>query len=347
MMNRSWLIVACVVGALGPACKAVAIANFLLDPPQPGSSKAVIITKAEHPAVWQPSPGHTQIPIWPETVPDALPNPKPETVGPPAGREWWPRVNDVSRPTMTVYSPKGRNTGAAVVVFPGGGYQFLAMDLEGTEVCDWAISRGITCVLLKYRVPDSGPTLRDGHRYYPKVQTALQDAQRTLGLVRQHAAQYEIDPHKVGVIGFSAGGHLVAAVSTHFSQRTYKPVDAADGLSCRPDFAIVVYPGHLWKHEDEDHATRDETDLSLRSDIRVTPNTPQTFLLQAEDDHVDGVEQSLAYYVALQKAGVPTEMHLYAQGGHAFGVRSSRFPVSHWPMLVEEWMRTIGLLALQ
>lgn len=292
-----------------------------------------------HAAVWQPSPGQVQVPIWPGKVPDAVPDPKPESV-----RADWAKVTNVSLPTMTVYAPKGRNTGVAMVVFPGGGYQFLAMDLEGTEICDWLTSRGITCVLLKYRVPDSGPTWKDGHRYYPRVQTALQDAQRTLGLIRQHAVEWHVDPHKIGVIGFSAGGHLVAAVSTDFVQRTYPPVDAADKLTCRPDFAIAIYPGHLWAHEDENHATRDETDLSLRPDIRVRSDTPPTFLLQAEDDHVDGVEQSLAYYVALQKAGVPTEMHLYAQGGHAFGLRPTKLPIGRWPALVEQWLRTIGML---
>jgi acetyl esterase/lipase len=291
------------------------------------------------PAVWQPSPGHAQVPIWPGKVPDALPHPKPEAVA-----ADWAKVTNVSRPTMTVYAPEGHNTGVAVVVFPGGGYRMLAMDLEGTEICDWLTSRGITCVLLKYRVPDSGPTWKDNHRYYPKVQTALQDAQRTLGLVRQHAAQWHVDPHKVGVMGFSAGGHLVAAVSTHFDRRTYPPVDGADRLSCRPDFAIALYPGHLWAHEDDDRATRDETDLRLRPDIRVRADTPPTFLLQAEDDHVDGVEQSLAYYVALQKAGVRTEMHLYAQGGHAFGLRPTKLPIGHWPELVEQWLHTIGML---
>jgi len=285
--------------------------------------------------VWQPSAGHVQVPIWPGAVPGAMPNPKPESVGPPEGREWWPRANDVSRPTMTVYAAKGRNTAVAVVVFPGGGYQFLAMDLEGTEICDWLTSRGITCVLLKHRVPDSGPTMKNGHGYYPKVQTALQDAQRTLGLVRQHAAEWHVDPHKVGVIGFSAGGHLAAAVSTHFAQRTYPPVDAADELSCRPDFAIVLYPGHLWTPG---------TDLSLRPDIRVRADTPPTFLLHAEDDHVDDVRHSLAYYVALQKAGVPTEMHLYAQGGHAFGLRTSKLPIAQWPRLVETWLGTLGMI---
>jgi acetyl esterase/lipase len=146
------------------------------------------------------------------------------------------------------------------------------------------------------------------------------------------------------VMGFSAGGHLVAAVSTHFKEQTYPPVDAADQLSCRPDFAVAVYPGHLWAHEDEDHATRREEDLQIRSDIRVRADTPPTFLLQAEDDHVDGVEQSLAYYVALQKAGVPTEMHLYAQGGHAFGLTPSKLPIAQWPHLVEAWLAGIGML---
>jgi acetyl esterase/lipase len=298
---------------------------------------------------WQPSPGHVQVPIWPGAVPDALPHPKPESVGPGGGRVRWLKASNVSRPTMTVYLPTARNTGAAMVVFPGGGYEVLAMDLEGTEICEWLTSRGITCVLLKYRVPGSGPWWDGEHRrrVYPRVQTALQDAQRTVGLVRQHAAQWHVDPHKIGVIGFSAGGHLVAAVSTHFAQRTYPRVDAADALSCRPDFAIALYPGHLWAHEDEDHATRDETHLGLRPDIRVRADTPPTFLLQAEDDRVDGVLQSLAYYVALQKAGVPTEIHLYAQGGHAFGLRPTPLPIGRWPALVEQWLHTIGVLGSQ
>ena len=288
-----------------------------------------------HDATWQPSPGHVQIPIWPGAVPDALPNPKPESSGPPAGREWWPRANDVSRPTMTLYPAKGRNTGVAVVVFPGGGYQFLAMDLEGTEICDWLISRGITCVLLKYRVPDSGPTMKNGRTLLPEGANGVAGRAahaRTGAPARRGVA---VDPHKVGVIGFSAGGHLAAAVSTHFAQRTYPPVDAADGLSCRPDFAIVVYPGHLWTPG---------TELTLRPDIRVPADTPPTFLLHAEDDPVDPVKHSLTYYAALQKAGVPAEMHLYAQGGHAFGLRPTKLPIGRWPELVEQWLHTIGMV---
>ena len=320
-----------------PRATILAVALFLFGAATPGLAQT-----------WQPASGQVQVPIWPGVVPDAIANPKPESVGPPKGREWWPRANDVSKPTMTRYAPKGRNTGAAIIVFPGGGYRMLAMDLEGTEICDWLTSRGVTCILLKYRVPGSGPwwDTENKRRVYPKVQTALQDAQRTVGLVRQHAAQWKIDPQKIGVIGFSAGGHLAAAVSTHFKTRTYRRVDAADDMSCRPDFAIVVYPGHLWANEDQDPATRDPTDLKIRPDIQVRANTPPTFILQAQDDHVDGVEQSLAYYVALNRAGVPAEMHLYAEGGHAFGLRPSKFPVAQWPKLVETWLKTIGIADL-
>ena len=269
---------------------------------------------------WQPSPGHTQVEIWPGTPPDAtaVVLAGPETVevskGLIAGKPMT-GVSNVSRPTMTVYSPKGKNTGVAVVVFPGGGYIDLAIDLEGTEVCDWLTSKGITCVLLKYRVPDSGPAWHDDCHcnIHPKAPTALEDAQRTVGLVRFHAAEWGVDPHKIGVLGFSAGGHLVADVSTHFDKRAYAAVDAADEASCRPDFAVAIYPGHMLEN------TTKEWELNPL--IPVTHETPPTFLLQAEDDNVDGVNQSLVYYIALKNAGVPVEMHLYAQGGHAFGLR--------------------------
>src|SRR5664279_5487938 len=195
---------------------------------------------------WQPSPGHAQVAIWPGPVPDARPVTGPETVATDteelvAGRPWV-YLGYVSRPTMTVYSPTGKNTGVAVVVFPGG-YQILAIDLEGTEVCDWLTSKGITCVLLKYRVPGEGQYPKSGP--YPQSPLALEDAQRTVGLVRFHAAERHIDPHKIGVLGFSAGGHLSAAISTHFARRLYPPQDAADKVSCRPDFAVPIYPGHL------------------------------------------------------------------------------------------------------
>jgi acetyl esterase/lipase len=237
---------------------------------------------------------------------------------------------------MTVYSPKGKNTGAAVVVFPGGGYQILAIDLEGTEVCDWLTFKGITCVLLKYRVPGEATLPKSGP--YPKSPEALEDAQRTVGLVRFHAAEWHIDPHKIGVLGFSAGGHLVAAMSVHFEHRLYPAVDAADKESCRPDFAVAIYPGHL-------SLSDDGPGLNPDIDRHISRQTPPTFLLQNEDDDVDGVNQSLVYYTALKKAGIPVEMHLYAQGGHAFGLRRTKLPVTKWPQLVETWLGTIGMIS--
>jgi acetyl esterase/lipase len=288
---------------------------------------------------WQPAPDGAQTRIWPDKAPDARPADGPEvaaTVVDKAGKEKlvggkpWVYVDKVSQPTMTVYSPKGTNTGAAVVVFPGGGYEILAIDLEGTEACDWLTSRGITCVLLKYRVPC---VLVEPYR---DCRTALEDAQRTVGLVRFHAAEWKIDPRKIGVLGFSAGGHMAAAISTHFERRLYKPLDAADKESSRPDFAVALYPGHL---------AASERGFALNPDIRVTRRTPPTFLLQAQDDPVDPIENSLVYYSALQKAGVSAELHVFAKGGHAFGLRPTASPISGWPQLVEAWLRTIGILS--
>jgi len=280
---------------------------------------------------WEPSQGSTQVPIWPSTVTTSDGGTSAESTavsGPQVAGRPWLKVQNVSVPTLTVYSPQGRNTGACAIVFPGGGYNVLAMDLEGTEVCDWLTSKGITCVLLKYRVPcvKSGP--------YRDCLTALQDAQRTLGLVRLHAADWHFDPKKIGVIGFSAGGHMVAAISTHFDKRLYPTVDGADNESCRPDFAIALYPGHL---------ADPEAGFALNPDIRVTNQTPPTFLLQAEDDPVDPVENSLVYYAALRKAGVSAEMHVFAKGGHAFGLRRTESPITGWPQLVETWLRAIGM----
>ena len=289
---------------------------------------------------WQPSAGHTQLPIWPNTVPDAQPFRGPEADGHVAnlvaGKPWtW--VSKVTQPTMTVYAPEGKNTGAAVVVLPGGGFEVLAIDLEGTEVCDWLTSKGITCVLLKYRVPSEPYDWHCDCRPDGLVTPtrSLEDLQRTMGLVRLHAEQWHIDPHKIGVLGFSAGGYLAAEISTKYRHRLYPPVDDADKQSARPDFAVLVYPGHL---------APDKTDSNtLNPNVPVTPETPPTFLVQAEDDSTDGVNQSLTYYAALKKAGVPVEMHLYATGGHAFGLRRTSFAITDWPRLAEAWLHTIGL----
>jgi acetyl esterase/lipase len=296
-----------------------------------------------HSDAWQPSPGHSQILLWPADAKNARPGPEPEDTEtvrdrPVAGQPWT-RVSNVSQPTMTVYSPAGISGGTAVVVIPGGGYMALAIDLEGTEVCDWLTAKGITCVLLKYRVPRSGQYWDPKCRceITPPRSKALEDVQRTMGLLRLHAADWHIDPRKIGVLGFSAGGHLAAAISTHFGERLYAPVDAADQESCRPDFAIAIYPGHL---------SLAENSIALNPDIRahITRATPPTFLLQNEDDDSDRVEDSLSYYVALKKSSVPVEMHLYAQGGHAFGLRRTKFPATAWPRLVETWLGTLGMM---
>ncbi len=282
---------------------------------------------------WQPAPGHLTLPVWPGAAPGAVANPPAEVDtttakdGLVAGKPVV-RLGNVSSPTLTLYTPTGHNTGAAVVVFPGGGYHILAIDLEGTEVCDWLNSIGVNCVLLKYRVPDSGP--------YPKSPAALQDAQRALGLVRQHAAEWGIDSNRVGVLGFSAGGHLAAAISTHYDQRLYDPIDAADKLSCRPDFAVVVYPGYL---------ALEKEDFAPNHDIQPTANTPPTFIVQAEDDPVH-VENAVVYFMALKNSKVPAELHVYAQGGHGYGLRRTALPVTTWPQSVETWLRTIHVISV-
>ena len=285
---------------------------------------------AQTPA-WQPAPGHVTLHLWPNGAPGATPNPAPEidtttTKEPLVAGKPLVRLGNVSDPTLTLYTPKGMNTGAAVVVFPGGGYQILAIDLEGTEVCDWLNSIGVNCILLKYRVPNSGP--------YPKSPAALQDAQRALGLVRQHSSEWHIDPNRIGVLGFSAGGHLAAALSTDFEKRIYPAIDAADQLSCRPDFAVIIYPGYLALAEEN---------FEPNPAIHVTAQTPLPLLVQAEDDPVH-VENSIVYFIALKHAGVPAEMHIYAQGGHGYGLRATTLPITHWPELAETWFHTIHVL---
>jgi acetyl esterase/lipase len=285
---------------------------------------------AQKPA-WPPAPGHVTIPLWPHGAPGAQPNPGPEIDTTTANDNLIAgkpviRLGNVSAPTITLYTPAGKNTGAGVVVFPGGSYHILAIDLEGTEVCDWLNSIGVACVLLKYRVPDSGP--------YPKSSAALQDAQRALGIVRLHAAEWHIDPHRIGVLGFSAGAHLAAALSTHFDQRLYDRIDAADQLSCRPDFAVIIYPGYL---------AIAEQNFAPNPDIHVTDKTPPTFILQAEDDPVH-VENSTVYFLDLKNAKVPAEMHIYANGGHGYGLRRTDLPITAWPKLVETWLHAIKIL---
>jgi acetyl esterase/lipase len=282
---------------------------------------------------WQPSSGHVQLRIWPAAVPDAAAAAKPESMVHADGHGGWQQIHDVSEPTITVYSPKEKNAGAAVVVFPGGGFRVLAIDLEGTEICDWLTSRGMTCVLLKYRVPGGNHYWNDDCQCHltPKVPRALQDAQRAIKLVRSKARELDLNPAKIGVIGFSAGGYLVAQTSNIVAS-TYKQVDAVDKLSSRPDFAIALYPGHLCRSG------------ALDTSIHVTKQTPPTFLVQAWDDPVDPICNSILYASALNHAGVPAEVHFFTKGGHAFGLRDKDHPIAAWPSLVESWLKEVGVL---
>ena len=290
--------------------------------------------------VWQPGPEGNQVPLWPEGLDIQRPeSDKPEEVGNGsrlvAGRPWtW--ASNVSRPTMTIYRPKGRNTRAAILVLPGGGYAAVAMDLEGTEICDWITTQGVTCIVLKYRVPQTWR--HDGGEKAPKVQLPLQDAQRAIALLRHRAASYDIDPRRIGVIGFSAGGHLAAAVS-NAGKLTYTSVDSADRESSRPGFAILLYPGHLW------NGASPKTNLRLSPWVEIRADAPPTLLIHSMNDPTDDVRHSMAYGLALNDVGVAVDMHLYARGGHAFGMRPTSDPITtEWPRLVEKWLRTIKVL---
>ncbi len=269
--------------------------------------------------------GPEPIPLWPKEAPGEKGDIGPEKVQPQPKNDNIERLTNVTRPSLTVYRPPAdRDTGAAVLICPGGGYQILAWNLEGTEVAEWLNSLGVTAVVLKYRVP-----ARKGRERYA---APLEDAQRALGMVRHRAKEYGIDPGRIGVLGFSAGGHLAATLCNNWVKRTYDPVDDADRESCRPDFALLIYPAYLVTKENK-----------LAPELKVTSRTPPTFIVLTEDDPVR-VECGLYYYQALRDAKVPAEMHLYPRGGHGYGLRPSHNDVSHWPQLAETWLRSSGVL---
>lgn len=241
------------------------------------------------------------------------------------------RLTNVSRPTLTVYRPAPeKDTGASVVICPGGGYYILAMNLEGDEVAAWLNSIGVTGIVLKYRVPRREGTPREKQPIQP-----LMDAQRAVRLVRSKAAEWKLDPKRVGVLGFSAGGHLSAAASTRYEEAVYPHADDVDKIDARPDFAVLVYPGGMEHPEDPENPV-----------ARVTSKTPPMFLAHAGDDKVSPIN-SVNMYVALKKAGVPAELHVYADGGHGFGLRPSDKACSTWPKRCEEWLRTMKILGAQ
>lgn len=295
------------------------------------------IPKVEHPGVaWEPGPDGEQIQLWPEGLtiqpPDEV-HPEMTGSGSPlvAGRTWnW--ATFVTRPTMTIYRPTQQRSRGAVLVLPGGGYVAVAMDLEGTEICDWVTSQGLTCIVLKYRTPAAW---RNGQP--PETLLPLQDAQRAMGLLRQHADTYGIDANHIGVIGFSAGAHLAAAIS-NAEARTYDRVDEADDLTLRPNFAVLLYTGRLWDR------TGSRTNLALAPWVTISRNAPPTLLIHAMNDPVDDVRHAMAYALALHEAGAPVDLRVFAGGCHAFGLRPTDDPITtEWPGMVMQWLRDVRM----
>jgi acetyl esterase/lipase len=243
-------------------------------------------------------------------------------------------ITNVTKPTLTIYQPAGdKNTGTAMVICPGRGYWDLFWELEGEEVAAWLNSVGITGIILKYRVPRRPGDVRGEPPLGP-----LLDAERAVSLVRGRAMEWGIDPKRIGIVGFSAGGHLALATATSFEKRRYDPLDAIDEVSSRPDFAVLCYSGYL-KAKDQDE---------IWPGLEIPSNTPPILLTHANDDSekVGGsnAENSAFMYIALKRAGVPAELHIYAKGNHDFGVRQNEKLPSSWPQLCVNWLRSLGLL---
>jgi len=233
----------------------------------------------------------------------------------------------VLRPTLTLYrAPRDKANGCAVVICPGGGYNHLAWLKEGVEIAAWLNTLGVTAVVLKYRVPRRDP--QSPHA------APLRDAQRAMGIVRKNAKDWGVDPQRVGMLGFSAGGHLTVMTGVAWRERTYARIDDADELSCRPDFLIPIYAAYLGDKEDP---TR------LDAKVQITKGTPPTFLAVTQDDKQRGLHAALLF-AELTKAGVLAELHVYSRGGHGYGMRPSRHPVSTWPARCGEWLRASGFL---
>lgn len=235
------------------------------------------------------------------------------------------RITDVSEPTLTFYpAPSDNNSGVTIIVNPGGGYNILAYNLEGTEICKRFNSYGINCVLVKYRVPR-----RAG---LEKHEAPLQDVQRAIAYTRSHAEEWNLNPDKIGVLGFSAGAHLSAVASTNYSERTYPRIDNNDDVSLRPDFTALIYPAYL-----------SADNFSISPELKVDENTPPTILIQTQDDN-SYIDSSIFYYYALKQAKVPVAMHLYPSGGHGYGARNTGHTVNEWPHRVISWLRDIKMV---
>jgi acetyl esterase/lipase len=263
-----------------------------------------------------PLPEGITVDLWPlEVVGDAS-QPR-EGVKPSEGDNII-RLTDINIPSMTVYKAETKEAAPAVLVCPGGGYWILAIDLEGTEIAEWLNSVGVTAVVLKYRVPNN----RDG---------AFEDVQRAMSLIRYNAGEWNIDPGRVGIIGFSAGANLAGKLSCNFKTKSYEHVDEADKLNCRPDFAMLVYPYLLGEDE------------KLDERMKVTSETPNTILIHAQDDSVKP-ESSIYYFLALKEAKVASELHIFPTGGHGYGLRQTEHAVSKWPDVCTAWMKKLEIL---
>ena len=283
-------------------------------------------------AIAADAPDPTTLDLWPGAVPGETGPVGEEQVKKKAGTEIVTSITNVTKPTLTVSRPPlDKNTGVAIVVMPGGGYNNLAWEHEGTMVASWLNSIGVTAAVLKYRVPRRPGATKGA----PPIQ-ALMDAQRAISLVRSRAGEWGLDPKKIGVLGFSAGGHLAAWSSTNSDKRAYETIDAAEQASCRPDFTVLIYPGGITQRGGD----------QLTPEIRVTSESQPTFLAVASDDNGPAIG-SVAYYLALKRAGVSAELHSYVAGGHGFGMRPSNRPASTWPKRCEEWMRDQGILKPQ
>jgi acetyl esterase/lipase len=335
-VSRFGMILALVL-VTGPAAAAGGQAS-----PRVATPARIDVPKVEREGVWHPTDGGVQVPLWPATVALATPDSgdRTETTGngsPLVGGRKWYWATYVTRPTMTLYRPKGHDSGAAMLVVPGGGFYAVATDLEGTEICDWVVRQGMTCAMLKYRTPQLWPHVA-GKQQRPAVLLGLEDAQRAMGLLRDRAGTYGIDPHKVGAIGFSAGAYLVANLS-NTDARTYPATDAADRQPTRPDFAVIAYTARMLDD------SKGRNSLDLQPWVTISPKAPPTLIIHTMDDPVDNIRQPMAYALALNDAGVPVDMRLYARGGHAFGMRPTAAPVTtEWPGQMMQWLRDLGMM---
>lgn len=254
--------------------------------------------------------------IWPGKVPGEAKEKAPPVFSPNRERNVT-RIADVTDPAFVVYEPPASaSVGAGVIVCPGGGYNILAVDLEGYEVAEWLNTLGFTAFVLQYRVPQ-------------KQEGALQDIQRTLRIVRSRAEEWNIDPDQLGVMGFSAGGSLSARASTLHTDTSYVPIDAADNLSCRPDFSLLIYPAYLDQGENR----------TLTPELRVNENTPPMFIFGTADDQYGN--SALVMTTALRDHKIPVELHFLAEGGHGYGLRPGNVAADTWPALAAQWLKKI------